>query len=248
MNTDNELYLKMEEVLKHSPENRHSYFQMKYFVIGKEVTTQAQMWQCLRELQSRKATIDGLSLSIEETKDQIELQEIEQAKELHRLDHPNFNLDIGLPEALKEREKIIKCRQYERKRQQLQLSLVQLQETLKFAWQEAKFFLQMFEAIRRVEPLKDYDDLDAQKEYWNERIAQQINLKLLLQQPLDTELVNTALSLHEDAPIRLQTQKTLDHIEGQMNQLKEQYLLKAGTKELHGETQNNEPRQKLPTR
>lgn len=247
MSSEHELYQKMEEVLKQSPENRHSYFQMKYFVIGKEPTTQGQMWQCLRELQSRKATIDSLSLSIEETKDQIELQEIEQAKELHRIDHPNFITDTGFPEALKEREKIIKCRQYERKKQQLQISLTQLEESLRFAWQEAKFFLQMFEAIRRVVPLREYDDLEAQKEYWNERIGQQINLKLLLQQPLDIELVNTALALHEDAPIRLQTEKTLDHIKGQMNQLKEQYLQKIGAKELYGETQD-QLRQKLPTR
>lgn len=232
------LYEKMEEVLKYVPESRHSYFQMKYFVIGKEPTTQAQMWQCLRELQSRKATIDGLTLSIEETKDQIELQDIEHAKELHVHCVSFFNLHSGLPQELKDREKAIKCRQNERKKQQLQLSLAQLEDNLKFAWQEAKFFLQMFEAIRRTEPLKSYDDLDAQKEYWNERIAQQINLKLLLQQPLDTELVNTALALHEDAPIRVQTHKTLDHIRGQMDQLKEQYLQKIGAKENDGKTQN----------
>lgn len=237
MSMEHELYQNMEEVLKHSPENRHSYFQMKYFVIGKEVTTQAQMWQCLRELQSRKATIDSLSLSIEETKDQIELQEIELTKELYRLEHA---LDLGLPEALKEREKIIRCRQSERKKQQLQISLETLEENMRFAWQEAKFFLQMFKSISRIVPLKDYDDLEAQKEYWNERVSQQINLKLLLQQPLDIELVNTALALHEDAPIRLQTEKTLENIKGQMNQLKDQYLQKVGTKEACGEKKNNE--------
>lgn len=230
MSSEHQLYQKMQEVLKQAPENRHSYFQMKYFVIGKEPTTQAQMWQCLRELQSRKATIDGLKLSIEELKDQIELSEIDHAREIHRIVHPNFSID-SLPESVIEREKIIKNRQFERKKQQLHLSLVQLEDNLKFAWQEAKFFLQMFEAINKIEPLKDYDDLDSQKEYWNERIAQQINMKLLLQQPLDTELVQTALSLHEDAPIRLQTQHTLDHIQGQMNQLKEKYLHQLSTKE-----------------
>lgn len=230
-----ELYEKMEEVLKQAPESRHSYFQMKYFVIGKEPTTQAQMWQCLRELQSRKATIDSLNLSIAETKDQIELQDIEQAKEFYNLDSNAMTIFL---KDLGEREKVIRGRQYERKKHQLQLSLTQLEESLRFAWQEANFFLQMFEAIRRVEPLKNYDDLAAQEEYWNERIGQQINLKLLLQQPLDTELVNTALSLHENAPIRVQTQKTLDHIREQMNQLKEQYLQKIGTKENNGETQD----------
>ena len=233
--------------LKHVPESRHSYFQLKYFVIGKEVTTQAQMWQCLRELQSRKQTIDGLTLSIEETKDQLELIEIDHAKDIHNLCHGGFNCH-NYPEELREREKVIKHRQHERKRQQLQNSLVQLEDSLKFAWQEAMFFLQLFEAIRKVEPLKDYDDLDAQKEYWNERISQQINLKMLLQQPLDTELVQTALSLHENAPIRLQMQNTLDHIQGQMKQLKDQYMHQLGTKESNGESKSHESRQKLPAR
>ena len=228
----NELYEKLEIVLeKHALENRHSYFQMKHFVIGKEPTLQSQMWQCLRELQSRKATIDQLNLSIEETKDQLDLVEINRIKEMYDFD----KIESIYSEELKEREKIIKCRQYERKKQQLHNSLVQLKENLKFTCQEAKFFIQMFEAIHKMEPLKDYDDLNAQKEYWNERISQEINLKLLLQQPLDTELVNTALSLPEDVPVRIQTEKALEHIR---EQSKRRQSLES--KEQNGKTQNNE--------
>ena len=236
MSSDLELHHRIKKALEKVPENRHSFFQLKYFVIGKEVTTQAQMWQCLRELQSRKNTIDAITLSIEETKDQLELCEIDHAKELHRLD-PHFFDANQLPETLKEREKIIKCKQHERKKQSLYASLKQLEENLKFAWDEARFFVQMFEAINKIEPLKDYDDIDAQKEYWNERIAQQINLKMLLQQPLDIELVQTALALHDNAPIRLQMQNTLQHIQGQMKQLKDQYL--TSIKENNDESQGD---------
>ena len=219
-----EEYKKIEEVLQFAPGNRHSFFQMKYFIIGKEPTTQAQMWQCLRELQSRKLTIDSLQLSIDETKDQLDLSEISLMKEIKLLDN-NF---LDYPKELVEKEKVIKLRQHDRKKQQLEQSLVQMEESLKFAQEEAKFFLELFETIQKIEPLKEYDDVEAQQEYWNEHITQQINLKLLLHQPLDIELVQTALSLNKDAPIRIQMQHTLGQIANQL-------------KGSDGKTQNNEP-------
>lgn len=180
------LLARLQEVCKLAPERRHSYFQLKYFVIGKEVTTQGQMWQCLREIQTRKDSLENMLTAIEETKDQIKLLEIK----LNRFDRKKFN-----DETIKE----IKGRQLARKKKTLEKTLTKLQEDLEFCLQEAKFFMQMLDVLMREEELKDYDDYDAQKQYWNEKIAQQINLKMLLQQPLDTELVKTALSLNEDA-------------------------------------------------
>ena len=191
MSTD--LYQKIDEVLKYVPESRHSYFQLKYFVIGKEPTIQAKLWKCLRELQVRKETIDDLLLSIEDQKDELELLEIRQAKE-----EPT------------DREQIIRKRQLERKRTKLLKSIEKLELDVKYATQEARFFLQAFEGLLKIEELKDYDDLEAQKEYWNESITQQINLKMLLQQPLDIELAKTALALHDDAPVKNQLIKLLN--------------------------------------
>ena len=51
---------------------RHSYFQLKYFLIGKEPTYQSKMWQCLRELRNRVESLDNMSLEIDELKDKIE--------------------------------------------------------------------------------------------------------------------------------------------------------------------------------
>ena len=51
---------------------RHSYFQLKYFLIGKEPTYQSKMWQCLRELRNRVESLDNMSLEIDELKDKID--------------------------------------------------------------------------------------------------------------------------------------------------------------------------------
>jgi len=238
----------IEEVLEKAPESRHSYFQLKYFVLGKEPTVQAQMWQCLRELQSRKETIDSLEINIEDTVDNIEMLDVQRAKDKHII-FGTFQCP-EMPQEIKDKEWAIKERQRARHKVTLQRVLKQLEKKLQFAWQEARFFLQAFESLSKIEPLKDYDDLESQKEYWNERVTQHINLKMLLQQPLDTEIVQTALALPADSPIKAQTVKTLRHIEGQMNLLKERYVAQLNdNKEEHAvTTTDNESRQELQTR
>ena len=151
--------------------------------------------------------------------------------------HTQYGIDAP-DDPLDAKEKILKQRKLDRKRVALERSLTKHEQDLKYAWQEAKFFMQMFAVLEKIEKLKDYDDLEAQKEYWNERLSQQITLKMLLQQPLDTELVQTTLALHEDAPIRIQTLRTLRHVEGQMNNLKKQYL-RLMQKEKDGKTEDN---------
>ena len=56
--------------------SRHSYFQLQYFLIGKEPTNQSKMWQCLRELKSRKDNLESIDLQIEEEKDNLEFQKL----------------------------------------------------------------------------------------------------------------------------------------------------------------------------
>jgi hypothetical protein len=196
---------------------------------------QAQMWQCLRELQTRKESIDALEINIEDTVDNIEMIEVQRAKDKHMI-FAVFQCP-ELPKEIKDKEWAIKERQYARQKVTLQKILKQLEKKLQFAWQEARFFLQAFDSLQKIEPLKDYDDLESQKEYWNERVSQHINLKSLLQQPLDTEIVQTALALPSDSPIKIQTVNTLNHIEGQMNRLKDRYIAQlAEKKEEHAVT------------
>ena len=44
--------------------------------------------------------------------------------------------------------------------------------------------------------------MNSQIEYWNEKISQDLNLRMLLGKPLDIEMVKTALALNEKAPIK----------------------------------------------
>ena len=60
-----ELMTAMDDLLKNEVVQRHSYFQLKYFLIGKEPTNQAKMWQCLRELKTRRQSLKAISLEIE---------------------------------------------------------------------------------------------------------------------------------------------------------------------------------------
>lgn len=196
---ESDLLIKIDELMEFVPEARHSYFQLKYFVIGKEVTHQAKLWQCLKELAVRKEVIDSAMLQIEEMKDRIELLEIRKIKK-------------GKNTSLDNREWVIRCRQIERKKTALHLSIKKLEENKTFALQEARFFVQAFEALNNIEPLKDYDDFESQQEYHSAHLAQQINLKMLLKEPLNTELVKTALAMPEESSLRQQ-------IEGVVKQL-----------------------------
>lgn len=201
-----DLNKEIEKVLINLPEARHSYYQLKHFVIGKEVTNQARMWQCLRELQARKKTIDSAEMQIEELKDKIELIDIKRAKEELNIEEEKNEFK----KVLIEKERIIFFRSLERQKNSLLITIKELEDTIKFSKQEALFFLKTFQSIEINEPLKDYDDLESQEEYWNEKIAQKIHLKLLMNQGIDTELAETALSLHENALIRQQMEKILN--------------------------------------
>ena len=71
-----EIKEKISELLKNEVVSRHSYFQLKYFLIGKEPTNQAKMWQCLRELKARQEILNSVDLQLEEEKDNLEIYNI----------------------------------------------------------------------------------------------------------------------------------------------------------------------------
>lgn len=210
MSNNNELFEKIDKILEKAPENRHSYYQLKYFVLGKEPTTQSQLWQCLRELQSRKETIDTIEFQIADTKDEIELLKIDNEKfyaEDTDVIYQNAKLD-----ALCKKERAIKSKRIKRKEDSLENNINKLEKKLGFEIQEARFFLQAFEALEEIEQLKDYDDHDAQQEFWEAKISEEINLRILTKQPLQPELLKTALSLHKNSKIKEQVSNLLENL------------------------------------
>jgi len=206
MSSNDSLFEKINKVLEKAPEERHSYYQLKYFVLGKEPTTQAQLWQCLTELRSKKETINTIKLQIEDTKDEIELLKIEQDK-FNANDTIYHNAKLN---ELARREQEIKTRRVKRKEESLLSNINKLERKLQFEIQEAQFFLQAFEGLEKVEKLKDYDDFDAQKELWEAKVGEEINLRILTRQPLPPDLLKTALSLHNDSPIKDQITRWLE--------------------------------------
>ena len=234
-NNNNLLQVEMQDVLKYEVAQRHSYFQLKYFLIGKEPTVQSKMWQCIRELKTRHESLIALELELEDTKDKLELLDIaigklrldqERSSVLPPWNTENYN-GLDIPDGVKygdlyQREIDIKIRQIERQKKAAEANLLQLADRKKWLEEESRFFLETFKNLQKIEPLKHFDDMESQKQYWGERLAQKLNLKMLTQNQLDTELVETIVALPDDMAIKKQALGTLNLRHANMvHQLKE---------------------------
>lgn len=242
---NNRLEIEMQDVLKYEVAQRHSYFQLKYFLIGKEPTLQSKMWQCIRELKTRNENLEAMKLEIEDTKDKLELLDIAIGK--LRLDQerstvfPPWNAEnyngLDIPDGAKygdlyQREIDIKIRQIERQKKAAEANLLQIADRKKWLEEECRFFLETFKNLQKIEPLKHFDDIDAQKQYWGERLAQKLNLKMLTHNQLDTELVETIVALPDDMAVKRQALGTLNLRHANMvHQLKETMGRLEGKKE-----------------
>ncbi len=67
-----DLVEKLDKVLDRRVVNRHSMFQLKHFVIGKEPTNQRRLWRCLEEMKVRREGLSGLKTQMDETADNID--------------------------------------------------------------------------------------------------------------------------------------------------------------------------------
>lgn len=190
---------------------RHSYFQLKYFLIGKEPTLQSKMWQCLRELKARREALVAADLEIEECKDKVELLGIAIERLKARLE--KLRQKSGKSVEFRVRELNIHVRRNERQKKAGEESLIQLADKKKWLLEEARFFLESFKNLQQLEPLKPFDDINAQREYWGEKLFNKINLKMLLQSPIDMELIETILALPDDMPVKVKTVNQLNSVQ-----------------------------------
>ena len=202
-----ELDKQISTILNRDIVNRHSYFQLKYFVVGKEQTLQSKMWCCIRELQARQQSIASMRMKLEDLEDDVTLSNIE----IERLMHAELDAN-----PLNTQERAIHVRKRERHKKSLEESILDIRKKLKDALEEADFFVRTFEALSKREELKPYDDFQSQMAYWNEKLSQEVYLRALLQKPLDLELVKTILCTQDDMPIR---KELLDMLESKKQQL-----------------------------
>jgi hypothetical protein len=180
-------------------------------VVNKEPTIQGKMWQCIREIRTRQDAMEKLSLEIEETEDKKSLAVIQRKKEaLSDVNNTNVPKELH---GLFEEEKGIILKRLNRQYAALNASLEELNTRLKEQQEEANWFLETFKKLEEVEPLKPFDDLESQQKYWNERLTQELNMRLMLKQPIDVELAKTILSLHDEAPIKKQLVNVLSQIQ-----------------------------------
>lgn len=219
----NKLTAELDEALKVEVTSRHSYFQLKYFVINKEPTIQAKMWQCLREMKSRRDALLAIDLEIEESKDRAEMLNIQIQKAAKTGWTADADAEI---EEMNKKEHQIKNRRLLRKKKATAESLIQLEEKRGWMEDEARFFLETFRNLEKVEKLKPFDDLDSQKQYWGSKLSEKINLNMLLQKPLDTEMIETILALPDDIPVKKQMVNRLNTIQTQLLEVKEEYKKK----------------------
>jgi len=178
---------------KYEMADRHSFFQLKYFVIGKEPTIQGKLWQCVREIKDRKESLEALALEIEEQKDNLTLMQ------LNPVNRKFFGVDNHDPKV----EEIHIKRQ---KRQEIAAAkhIANLEKKQKNLEEELKFFVGAFESLEKVEPFKLFDDEDAQVAYWTEKLSQKLNMKLLLHSKIDIDVAETILALPNHASIKKQ--------------------------------------------
>jgi hypothetical protein len=187
--------------------HRHTFFQLKHFVLGKELTTQGKLQKCVKELEARVEAMESIELSIEEAQDDMELLGLKiEALQIKKKKNE-------LPGCLHRKYKDIQIRKLNRKKKLLLNSLGNLKNKYKEAEEEAAFFLGAFKQLEVIEPLRDYDDAESNQRFWNENFGQELKLRLLLQKPLDVELVKSVLALNKESPIRIEMVKMLDQIQ-----------------------------------
>lgn len=207
-----EIYEKACQLLNNvQVSSRHTFYQLKHFVLGKELTTQAKLQKCLREIEARKNSTKSMILGIQEAEDELKI----------------FDLKIKLLEKKKDKNelhkeyKAIQKRKLSRKKEALSDSIVEMKQKLKETEEEISFFMSAFQQLEKIEPLKRHDDPEANAQFWNENFAQELQLRLLLQKPLDLELVKCILALDQESSTRKEMIGILEQIQKQALLVKE---------------------------
>jgi hypothetical protein len=166
--------------------NRHSDFQIEKFIIGKETTPSAQAWQCIRELKSRYESLINLELEIENTLDDIEIKKIEIEEEQERNTRKTPFLVRKLQRSLKN----------------LENNYQKLLENKKNYELECRKLLEIFNLLDSKFEIKEWNDEEAQKEYFENKFGNELNLDFLLGNPVNKELVRSILQLDNSSKLK----------------------------------------------
>lgn len=211
-----ELIEKVETILnKVDLPDRHTFFQLEKFVIGKEPTVQAQLWQIVREMQARLETIDSYRKQLEDAEDTLELFDLKIERQNRAMREESKAETTYSDLNLQEYE--INIRKLQREKDSLILSARKVTKKLKCILEELAFLTMAYENIvKNHGEIKQLDDEAAQKEMWNEKLLEEFNLRVILQRPLEPEFVRTVLCLGDDSPVKQHVVKLVENIQKKM--------------------------------
>lgn len=210
------LSLRLDEILKKSQlADRHSKFQLEKFVIGKEPTGQAQLWQIVRELDARRDTIQSFQKDLADAEDNLELFDLRierlnlEIKKIAQVEDETGSLEI--------QEREINIRKLQREKEALVSAAQKVNYKLKCVLEETAFLVCAYDAIvAQIGEMKPLDDEEAQREMWNEKLLEELNLRVILQRPIDSELVRTIMCLPEELPVKQTMIQLLESRQQQM--------------------------------
>lgn len=199
----NSIYERASLIVEGRSCGRHTFFQLKHFVLGKELTTQAKLQKCVKEMDARRKALKSMNLSLEDAVDEVEIirlkwLSLEKKKSKSALDREHSE---------------IQKRKLGRKKEMLLDSIEEIKCKIRETEEETEFFIKAFEQLEAIEPLKRYDDPEANAEFWNENFMQDLRLRLMLQKPIDLELVKCILALSPESPVRKEVVSILDQIQ-----------------------------------
>lgn len=211
-----EIFEKIDDILNASdvPE-RHTFFQLKNFIIGKECTVQGQLWQVVRELRARKDGLESLYEQIADLDDNLILIEIR----LQRLGRPEDKNQLGVDlssDQLYCQEWDVNIRKAEREKRTLTRTRDRLENQAKYLLEEITYLTSAFAGLSKIEPMKPLDDVESQQKYWNEKFLEELNLRLILKQPIDSDFVRTVMALDDSSSVKVQMVSILQGVQNQI--------------------------------
>lgn len=197
MNITTDLVLQIDSITENSHKNRHSYFQLQYFVVGKEPTIQAKIQSCKDELLERKKALLSYDVAINELYDQKRLYEI------------NIKNVKNCKEDLSEEEGI-QIRQLCRKIEFCKSQIDDINSKKDDKAEEANFLIGLYDKLCEIEKPKDWDSIEVQAEYWNAKLTQDLQMSLMLGQNPSVEVFKTIFSLPDKSPIKVSTKQLVE--------------------------------------
>ncbi len=203
--------------------DRHSYFQLAHFILGKEPTIQAKLWQCVREINPRLDTLISLEKEIETFDENFKITEIKIKIIDSRINelsvNPSNEQNILKSEILK-----IKKKRLERFLSSKEKTKEKILKKKRMVEEELSFFVKNFNELEKVEKIKNWDDFKLQSDIWSAKLGADLNLRFLLNLPTDIELCKTVLTLPENNPVKQQLVSSLKNIQNKIAQIDKENL------------------------